>query len=84
MLRRIRQNERIKGNELTRLKESPVPWSSPNEQSKSQEITLTRLRIGHPRLTLTRLALTSGHVHSLTVISTYLLQLMTISLKAQT
>ena len=49
------KNERIKGNKLAQLKEYPIPWISSNLQSKSQEITLTRLRLGHTRLTHTHL-----------------------------
>jgi len=33
------KNEYLKGNKLTPLKESPIPWTSSNLQTKSQEIT---------------------------------------------
>jgi len=35
------------------LKKLPLPWSSSNQSSRSQEVTLTRLRIGNTRLTHT-------------------------------
>lgn len=45
------QDELTKRNKLAQLKDTPTPWSSSNLQTRSQEITLTRLRIGHTRLT---------------------------------
>ena len=47
--------ESTKGNNLAQLKDTPVPWISSDLRSKSQEITLARLRSGHTRLTHTHL-----------------------------
>ena len=49
------KTERTKGNKLAQLKDTPVPWNSSNLQTRSQEITLTRLRLGHTRITHTYL-----------------------------
>ena len=45
----------LRGNKLARLKDIPVPWASSNQPSRKLEIVLTRLRIGHTRLTHTHL-----------------------------
>ena len=45
------KSQRLLGNKLAQLKDTPVPWKSSNLPDKSQEIILTRLRIGHTRFT---------------------------------
>jgi len=37
------KTERTKGKKLARLKDTSVPWNSSNLQTRSQEITLTRI-----------------------------------------
>ena len=43
------------GNELAHVKNLCVPWNSSNLPNRNDEIILTRLRIGHTRLTNTHL-----------------------------
>ncbi|MEW6552626.1 MAG: ribonuclease H family protein [Campylobacterota bacterium] len=38
-------------NKLRKVKNKPIPWTSSNRPSRHEEIILTRLRIGHTRLT---------------------------------
>ena len=38
-------------NKLRFIKKSPIPWSSSNRPTRREEVVLTRLRIGHTRLT---------------------------------
>lgn len=38
-------------NKLRRIKQIPLPWISSNRSSKREEVVLTRLRIGHTRIT---------------------------------
>jgi len=49
------RNLHTQGNKLAQLKEVPTQWPSSNQPTRSQEIILTRLRIGHTRLTHTHL-----------------------------
>jgi len=42
-------------NKLAQLKQLPTPWATTNMGTCRQEIVLTRLRIGHMRITHTRL-----------------------------
>jgi len=42
-------------NKLGSLKKAPTPWHSLHLPSRKTEIILTRLRVGHTRLTLTHL-----------------------------
>ena len=49
------KTEKTTGNKLAQLKDTPVPWNSSNLQTRSQEITITRLRVGHTRLTHTHI-----------------------------
>ena len=39
------------GNHLLRIKKTPSPWKSSLRPSRKEEVTLTRLRIGHTRIT---------------------------------
>jgi len=45
------QNQKPRHNKLLPIKPTPVSWSSTNFHSRRLEIFLTRLRIGHTRLT---------------------------------
>ena len=45
----------LHGNKLAQLKDTPVPWASSSQSSRRLGIVLTRLRIGHTRLTHTHL-----------------------------
>lgn len=45
-------------NKLAKIKLIPTPWSSSNRTSRRQEIALTKLRIGHTRLTHSHLIIT--------------------------
>ena len=42
-------------NKLAQLKPLPIPWASSNRLSRRHEIILTRLRIGHSRITHTHI-----------------------------
>lgn len=39
------------GNKLLAIKKTPIPWSTSYRTSRREEVALTRLRIGHTRLT---------------------------------
>ena len=41
----------LPSNKLHSIKKSPIPWSSLNRPTRREEVVLTRLRIGHIRLT---------------------------------
>ena len=47
---KLRWKEQL-DNKLVAIKQNPVPWSSSVRNSRREEVTLTRLRIGHTRLT---------------------------------
>ena len=47
------KEQSLSPNKLAQLKSLPIPWTSSNRLSRRHEIILTRLRIGHSRLTHT-------------------------------
>ena len=49
------KEQSLSPNKLAQLKPLPVPWASSNRLSRRQEIILTRLRIGHSRITHTHI-----------------------------
>ena len=46
-------------NKLHKIKKTPIPWSSSHRESRREEVILSRLRIGHTRLTHSFLLLTT-------------------------
>ena len=40
----------LSSNKLRLIKKTPIPWSTSNRTSRYEEVLLTRLRIGHTRL----------------------------------
>ena len=38
-------------NKLRKIKKEPIPWSSSHRESRQEEVILSRLRIGHTRMT---------------------------------